>query len=364
MSTSSLTIASDADLLSAVELELGGFFHRRTAAADAYGPEFQRLWKLASDGVLGGKLVRPTLFLGAHRALTTTEIDGAAIRIAAAIELLHYSFLLHDDVIDGDYFRRHRPNLIGALLTDTPPLRSHDEVDSHPPQRRHWARTGGILMGDLVLSAVHQQFAREELPHDIHLRLLDLLDHTITESVAGQQVDVGLTDEVISPQLDTVLRMCTLKTGTYTFEMPLRAAAILAEASRELEATLGRAGHHLGLAFQLQDDLISTFVDAEEHGKDPFSDLREGKQTALIAYARATAQWARIKPRLGAPDFTFDDGIMIRRLLTECGAQDFVQGMVTDQMEACFTLLRTSDAPEPLVGFLRHLTASLEDRQV
>lgn len=363
MSTSSLTIASDADLTSAVELELAGFFQHHTATAEAYGPEFQRLWHLASDGILGGKLVRPTLFLGAYRALAGDADSGAAVRISASIELLHYSFLLHDDVIDGDYFRRHRPNLIGALVSDHPPLRSHHEVHRHPPQRLHWARSGGILMGDLVLSAVHQRFAREDLPHDVRLRLLDLLEHTITESVAGQQVDVGLTDEVISPQLDTVLRMCALKTGTYTFEMPLRAAAILAAASPELEATLGQAGHHLGLAFQLQDDLISTFVDASEHGKDPFSDLREGKQTALIAHARTTPYWPRIEPRLGAADFHFDDGIMIRSLLTEGGSREFVQAMVTDQMNACFTLLRSADAPDPMVVFLRRLTASLEDRQ-
>ena len=99
-----------------VERALGGFFDARTATAASYGENFERLWALSSQGVRGGKLVRPVLMLKAYDALVASgegptsygaELPDreAILNIAAAIELLHYSFLLHDDVLDGDVVR-------------------------------------------------------------------------------------------------------------------------------------------------------------------------------------------------------------------------------------------------------------------
>lgn len=380
-------------LRSAVEQELSAIFHERKSVAAAYGSNFVRLWTVAGENVLGGKLVRPFLLVETYDALDAVETikpadqgnaSGAsqqvpdlnetgceretAIRIAAAIELLHYSFLLHDDVIDGDLMRRGRPNLIGSILVDagvpspSTDLRSDDAGASDASL--HWARTGGILMGDLLLASTHQAFARAALPHAARLRLLDLLEHTITESVAGEQLDVGLGDGMISPDLTTILTMSAYKTATYSFELPLRAAAILAGASPHMETTLSRAGRHLGLAFQLQDDLLSTFGDPLEHGKDPFSDLREGKQTALIAYARMTNAWPSIEPVFGQVELSRNDGMHLRELLTDCGAQQFVQGLVDEQLRAFYELLGTATAeiPPRVRRVLLELAVRLEGR--
>ena len=181
-----------AQLRVAIERELSDIFAAHTAAAQAYGSEFTHLWSVAAEHVLGGKLVRPMLMVETYDALTETSsqpargtrttseesaepvavIDRATIlRLAAAIELLHYSFLLHDDVIDGDLFRRGRRNLIGTLLDDCNGRAGSEAMpdDAAPaPSGRgalHWARTGGILMGDLLLATTHQIFARAELPH-------------------------------------------------------------------------------------------------------------------------------------------------------------------------------------------------------
>ena len=98
----------------ALERELAAVFHARTEAANAYGNQFVRLWTLAGESVRGGKMLRPFLFLDMYDALgsvgsdsLSVESDGSSdcvsiVSIAAAIELLHYSFLLHDDVIDED----------------------------------------------------------------------------------------------------------------------------------------------------------------------------------------------------------------------------------------------------------------------
>lgn len=355
-----------------LERELAAVFRVRADAANAYGSQFVRLWTLAGESVLGGKMLRPFLFLdvyaellratdaspkksGAETPPLLSTGDGASdcvsiVSIAASIELLHYSFLLHDDVIDGDLTRRGKPNLIGALLAESaaetrdPEFTSPARDATRDEAILHWSRSGGILMGDLLLASTHQTFARAQLSHATRVRLLDLLDHTITESVAGEQLDVGLGDGMISPDLATILSMSASKTATYTFELPLRAAAILAGQGPRMENALAAAGRHLGLAFQLQDDLLSTFGDPALHGKDTFSDLREGKQTALIAFARMTSAWPSIEPLFGQASLSVEDGARVQQLLSDCGAEDFMRGLVDEQLRAFSEVLANSPA--------------------
>jgi geranylgeranyl diphosphate synthase type II len=390
MNAGSKIVQDHSRLRPAIERELREIFHTRTSAAAAYGGQFVRLWTLAGESVLGGKLVRPFLMLETFDALTehvpqsdhsyvsgasAEPIDGEpcsreiVIQIASAIELLHYSFLLHDDVIDGDLTRRGRPNLVGALLAENGSVADH--TSDNDPQKAvrdvaglHWARTGGILMGDLLLSSTHQTFARAQVGPATRVRLLDLLEHTITESVAGEQVDVGLGDGIIVPDLGTILAMCANKTATYTFELPLRAAAILAGANPRLENALVTAGRHLGLAFQLQDDLLSVFGDPSLHGKDAFSDLREGKQTALIAYARMTSAWPSMEPLFGQSELSNTDCARLRTLLTGCGAERFVQGLVDEQLRAFYELLASpvAEIPSRARRVLLELAGQLEGR--
>lgn len=377
--TQALQLTARPALRQEIERELGEYFTQQQAAAEAYGAEFTHLWALAAEHVLGGKLVRPILMVETYDALRSSPAGGAnagtelprqvVIRLAAAIELLHYSFLLHDDVIDGDTVRRGRPNLIGAMQArgGAPTADPEQAAAGSTPAMRHWARTGGILMGDLLLAATHQIVARADLPVEARSQLLDLLEHTVIESVAGEQIDVGLADGIIAPDLHTVLAMSAHKTATYTFELPMRAGAILAGASQDVERALTAAGHHLGLAFQLQDDLLSTFGDPAEHGKDAFSDLREGKQTAIISYARMTSTWPSIECDFGDPTLTRERGERARDLLIACGAERFVRGLVDEQASALYEVLAGSGAPSPIPAAARKMllgfAAELEERR-
>lgn len=355
---------------SEIERELGTILEDRMRHATAYGPQFVRLWQLASESIEGGKLVRPRLLMDAFDALAQgLEPDAApresALRISAAVELLHFSFLLHDDVIDEDLLRRGAPNLIGRVLQDHP-LTTPDASDgTWRGDAMHWARSNGILMGDLMLAAAHQVFAREPLPPAVRSRLLDLLDHTVTESVAGEQFDVGLSDGAMRSELTAVLEMSRMKTATYTFALPLRAAAILAGTGTTVEDALESVGRHLGVAFQMQDDLLSVFGRSDEHGKDAFSDLREGKETVIIAFARTTSTWPSIAPRFGASDLTVPDGTMIRGLLSRCGAEDFVRSLVDDHLSAATDLVSSTDSavPRALAEVVLNLVETLEGRR-
>lgn len=339
-----------------VSATIEGLFARKHRAAEAYGPDFSRLWRVASDTVTRGKLVRPRLFVAGYRALSgDSDAPRAVIEAAASIELLHYAFLLHDDVIDADTTRRGRPNLLGVMARDA----------ASSPRGAHWGNTAAILMGDLALSAAYQGFARLDVPRSKHVRLLDVVDRTIDETVAGELVDVALADGITAPTLSSILDMEANKTACYTFEMPLRLAAILAGSSLDTERALALAGRQLGLAFQLDDDLLTAFGDPREHGKDPLSDFREGKQTAIIACARTTDHWPLIERNLGRPDLTSVQADEIRALLIECGAKDRVEAL----RDAALAYVHSACAgdtrlvPEEIVGVLRDFTAQLEGRR-
>lgn len=345
------------DMGTQVEEVLRRRFTAHSENAQAYGSEFASLWRAAADHALGGKLVRPRLLLDIHRALAPhapAEAATAAVDVATHIELLHYAFLLHDDVIDGDLTRRKRPNLIGALAAGSP--------GSTEEASLHWARSSAILMGDLLLSAAVMGFARVDIPHETRTRLLDLVEQTILETVAGEHTDVALSHGIVAPDLHTVLNMSVYKTATYSFSLPLRAGAMLAGSSLAAQDALHLVGRHLGLAYQLQDDLLCVFGDHRMHGKDAFSDLREGKETAIIAYARSTSAWPHIERTFGSDDLTTHEATEIRDRLRECGAESFVTGLIADQREAVDALLAGAENSGEISAAAAHTIAAVAAR--
>ncbi|MBP3976031.1 polyprenyl synthetase family protein [Microbacterium sp. BLY] len=349
---------TEEDLGTRIEAVLRRRFAERTVAAEHHGAEFAALWHTAADHALGGKLLRPRMLMDLLPALAkapVTEKDTArAIDVAADIELLHFAFLLHDDVIDGDLTRRRRPNLIGSLVARRP-----DEADE---TALHWGRSSAILLGDLLLSSAVLGFARTDLPAARKERLLALLETTVFETVAGEHSDVALSDGIITADLRTILATSASKTATYSFVLPLRAAAILAGAPVATEEQLTEIGAHLGLAYQLQDDLLSVFGDPDAHGKDPFSDLREGKETAIIAYARMTSHWPAIELRFGETDLSIEDAAEMRDRLRECGAEGFVRGLVAEQLAAVSTVLAEAEEAGTLSADAGRIILTLADR--
>jgi geranylgeranyl diphosphate synthase, type II len=147
--------------------------------------------------------------------------------------------------------------------------------------------------------------------------------------------------------------MTEQKTASYSFEAPLKAGALLAGADGDTLGTLGEFGRLVGIAFQLRDDLLGVFGDTELTGKSVLTDLRNGKETPLIAHARSTGHWSRIEGVLGEPGLTDADGEALRAALEECGARNFVDALIIDHVARAVDLVETSSLPPTLTGHLR-----------
>jgi len=336
-------------------------FRARREDAARYGALHGRLWQHAEQTCSAGKRIRPHLLLDAYCEMVG-DPDGqpaadAPVQVAVAVELLHAAFLLHDDVLDGDLRRRGMPNLVARMRDDA------GSAGGAPGSVRHWGMTGGVLMGDLLLTEAMLTVARADVGIEARSALLALVEHAIVESVAGELMDVAFSDGLAAPDLVEVLGASTHKTAAYSFELPLRAAGVLAGVDRRADEQLGRVGRALGRAFQLQDDLLSTFGQADLHGKDAFSDLRGGKQTAIIAAARTTGDWPQIEALLSAPaHLTESHAERLSRLLERCGARAFVEALVDDAVTAVRATLEEAEGHALPVAVLATLIDRLDGR--
>jgi geranylgeranyl pyrophosphate synthase len=330
----------------AVQHRLDAFFADRIGLASAYGDNYRLLWEAARTASRGGKMFRPALVVGVYRDLGGTD-DDSALRIATAFELLHTAFLLHDDVIDRDLVRRGVPNLAGSFTADA------SARGATAAAAQTWGQASAILAGDLLIQAAQGFIARLTVPGHTRDELLDLFDGSIFVSAAGELADVAFSAGVHLPSLADVMAMTEQKTASYSFEAPLKAGAILAGADADTLTILGEFGRLVGVAFQLRDDQLGVFGDAQVTGKSVLNDLRNRKETPLIAHARSTPRWTQIEEALAGLDTSETDAALVRAWLEECGARTFVDSLIDDHVARAESLLDGSSLPSVLAGHLR-----------
>jgi geranylgeranyl diphosphate synthase, type II len=285
------------------------------------------LWDALELATEGGKRFRPLLLVSVHEALGGTDVEVAA-EVAAAMELLHTAFVVHDDVIDGDRVRRGRPNVSGTFAARA------EAAGVDPARAAGYGDAAGILAGDLALAGAVRLVAGCGAAPDVVTRLLDLLEHALRVSAAGELADVRLSLGTDGADLGTILTMEEHKTAVYSFELPMRAGAVLAGADAATCDRLGELGRLLGVAFQLRDDLDGVFGEEAVTGKSALSDLRAGKCTPLVAHARTTPWWPQIAPFVGDPTLGEPEAARVRELLDECGSRVFIEDLAAGYAEA------------------------------
>ncbi len=215
---------------------------------------------------LGGKRMRPILtMLGAE----LFEVSGKkAVNAAIAIEIFHNFSLIHDDIMDEAPLRRKQPTV-----------------------HTKWNTNIAILSGDVLLVKAYQEICKQDAK--VLPRLLEIFNRTAIEVCEGQQLDMDFeTRNNVS--IAEYIEMIRLKTSVL-LGCALEMGAVVAEAKKEDQELIYTFGEHIGVAFQIQDDILDLYADPEKFGKQVGGDVLANKKTLLLLKAYELANRVEIE---------------------------------------------------------------------
>jgi geranylgeranyl diphosphate synthase type I len=355
--------------IEAVSQRLDRFGQERRADAAALGPEAEAFVELGLAALAGGKRLRARFCIVGWRAVAESgagsrELPGEVIAAASALEIFHAAALVHDDLIDSSDTRRGRPAAHRAL-------ESWHRASGWRGDAAAFGRSGAVLLGDLLVAwsdDLLEEGIAEAGPDRARSARAEYA--TMRRDVTiGQFLDVAeesaFADEPDDRHAARALRVASLKSARYSVEQPLLIGAALAGADAAQAAALRAFGHPVGMAFQLRDDVLGVFGDAEVTGKPSGDDLREGKRTVLIAYAREAmpASTRRLVDELlGDARLDAEQIRMLQSTIEATGARDRVEKLITAYATEADRSLSGTRLGNAAVGELRDLARAATER--
>ena len=247
----------------------------------------------------GGKRLRALLPLATAEALGADATDLRAF--AAACEILHNATLVHDDLQDGDTVRRGQPTVWA-----------------------HYGEARAINLGDAMLYYTLVLARRLGGTAEMRERLTDRILRETLRVIDGQEREF-LLQQIERPSKEEYFTMVEGKTSGL-FALPVAGAAMFCGASDDVIEALERATGHLGVLFQIQDDVLDLYGDK---GRDRVgSDIAEGKISALVVHCLehaddTDAMWLRALLRRDREDVSDDDIARVSALFRSSGALDY-----------------------------------------
>jgi geranylgeranyl diphosphate synthase type II len=209
-----------------------------------------------------GKGLRPALCIAT--CLATGGTLRRVLKSAAAIELFHNAFLVHDDIEDGSEDRRGEPTL-------------------HAAEGIAVAINVGDAMQVLGIRPLMENLT--VLGPNLSWQVLSEIEHMVRQSVEGQAMELGwVRDNVVDLTEADYLRMTLKKTCWYTCIHPCRIGALIGTGGGQSVERFNRFGYYMGAAFQIQDDLLNLVGEHQKYGKEIGGDIYEGKRTLILIH--------------------------------------------------------------------------------
>jgi len=263
----------------------------------------------------GGKRLRPAFVILAARSTGRPFDAERAARLGACLELVHMATLIHDDVIDHASARRGRPTAASVF-----------------------GNTGSILSGDVMLAR-----SMAVLADDGDLEIIRAVARSVVEMAEGEAREVETRGSFDLSEADhrEILRM---KTAAFV-ECCCQVGALTAEAPEHALA-LATYGHHVGMAFQIADDLLDYRGLTEKTGKPQATDFREGCATLPLIYLRETLseEELRFTRRKFGNGVTDDEVHMIGQWMDSRGAYDRAEAAALAETTAALDALNSLPA--------------------
>ena len=270
---------------------------------------------------LGGKRIRPVLMLLGYNLWK--EHPEQILMPACGIETYHNYTLLHDDLMDNADMRR-----------------------GHETVHRRWDANKAILSGDSMLVLAYQRM--QQVPADKLQQVMDLFTVTALEIGEGQEYDMAFETRNDVTE-EEYIEMIRLKTSVL-LACALKIGAILADAPQEDADRLYRLGEQVGLAFQLQDDLLDVYGDPKVFGKAIGGDITSNKKTYMLINAVNRAndvQRQELERWIAATGFDRQQKVSaVTRLYDEIGIRQLCEDKINYYFELARQTLSEVNVPD------------------
>jgi geranylgeranyl diphosphate synthase type II len=286
---------------------------------------------------IGGKRVRPVLVLLACN-LFNDNIEEAVMP-ATGLEVFHNFTLVHDDIIDRAFVRRNFPTV-------------HSK----------WNVNQAILSGDVMAFIANDCFLQG--PPRCMLKVFREFNKAAIEVCTGQQLDIDYEKALIVSQ-EEYLRMIELKTAVL-IAASVKIGAIIGGAEEKDSEYLYEFGRNLGLAFQIQDDLLDIYGDIKLFGKIPGGDIVANKKTFLSVKAFELSkgkQFRKIQDLFS--DKVSDPELKVRSVMEiydNLNIRSLTENLAEEYIEKAFSMLAKADIPGERKKEITSLASSLIGR--
>ena len=301
----------------------------------------------------GGKRARAAFMYYGYLAAGGRE-RKKMLKASVSIELIHAFLLIHDDVIDQDELRH------GVKTTHI----YYGEIAKKYFKNKdanHFGNSMAIIIGDMIGALGNQVLYESKFEAGIIIKALHRLQSIVSCTAIGQSEDVFIENRGRATEKE-ILKMYENKTAKYTFEGPLHLGAILAGADQKFLQSLSGYSIPAGIAFQIQDDILGIFGHAEKTGKPVGSDVRQGKQTILVAKALEKAdkkQKEILKKCLGNKNLTASELSQFKKVIIETGslayAQELAQKLIFEAKAKIDQVDIEKEAREFLLGIVDYM---------
>jgi geranylgeranyl diphosphate synthase, type I len=284
------------------------------------------------DFATQGKVIRGGLVLFSLE-MFDTKISNDALLSAAAIEIIHSSLLVHDDIMDHDELRRGKPSIYKQFQSQATSLgKEHAE---------HIGVSLAICAGDLGYFVAWELL--NGIQHTNQRKINQKISREISLVGIAQMQDVTTYDGK-SMNEQQILHMYQYKTGRYSFSLPLAVGGLLADQSEEVINKLERLGEIVGILFQIADDNLGLYGSPEQTGKLIGSDIKENKQTLYRAllYSQASPEDLHKLARLfGNQNITSTNIVYVRSLVQKYKIDTYIEDLCTTYTKESEEIIQT-----------------------
>jgi len=306
--------------------------------------------------VTRGKHVRSGLFLIALEMLKTTPGD-THFSIAAGLEIMHSSFLIHDDIMDNDDMRRGEPSIHASYR-----IFAEQQNFSTP---RDYGIALGLGAGDIAMFLAHKTILNATKGMLCHEKLLLYGINEYLRVGYAQMQDVQNSYTKTEPTPDEIKYLYIQKTARYTFSLPFVYAALISEQSPSVIEQFQKLGEHIGLLYQLRDDEIGIFNASEITGKPVGSDIRENKKTlmhALLVSSYNDSENTYIQSLKHKKTLTNNDIVTIQKLMKKYEIFARIDKIKNESKQKSLKTLHLLPTSEKYSFFIRDLIDYIEKR--